>query len=45
MKELQRVLAQHRPGEQALITVTVGPGILTGETVVELAAPPPPGTR
>jgi S1-C subfamily serine protease len=47
MKELQRVLAQHRPGEQALITVTVGPGILTGETIVELAAPPPPqpGTR
>jgi S1-C subfamily serine protease len=41
MKELQRVLAQHRPGEQAVVTVTVGPGILTGETVVELAAPPP----
>ncbi|HMI90012.1 MAG TPA: trypsin-like serine protease, partial [Polyangiales bacterium] len=43
MKELQRVLAQHRPGEQAVVTVTVGPGILTGETVVELAAPPPSG--
>ena len=45
MKELQRVLARHRPGEQAVITVTVGPGILTGETIVELAAPPPASPR
>jgi S1-C subfamily serine protease len=42
MKELQKVLASHRPGDQAVITVTVGPGILTGETVVELGAPPTP---
>ena len=40
MKELEKVLAAHRPGDQAVITVTVGPGILTGETVVELGAPP-----
>jgi putative serine protease PepD len=43
MKELQKVLSKHRPGDQTVITVTVGPGILTGETVVELGAPPPAG--
>ena len=40
MEELKALVARHRPGDQALITVTVGPGIVTGETVVELAAPP-----
>jgi S1-C subfamily serine protease len=40
MQELKALVARHRPGDQALITVTVGPGIVTGETVVELAAPP-----
>jgi S1-C subfamily serine protease len=42
MEELKAVLARHRPGEQAVVTVTVGPGIVTGETVVELQAPPSP---
>jgi putative serine protease PepD len=40
MEHLSALLTRHRPGEQALITVTVGPGIVTGETVVELEAPP-----
>ena len=40
MEELEGVLTRHRPGEQALITVTVGPGIVTGETVVDLEAMP-----
>ena len=40
MDELKALIARHRPGEQALITVTVGPGIVTGETVVELEAAP-----
>jgi putative serine protease PepD len=40
MKELQHRLSRRRPGEQLLVTVTVGPGIVTGETVVRLDAPP-----
>ena len=40
MQELKTLVSRHRPGDQALITVTVGPGIVTGETVVQLAAPP-----
>jgi S1-C subfamily serine protease len=40
MADLKKLLGRHAPGEQALITVTVGPGILTGETVVDLLAPP-----
>jgi putative serine protease PepD len=40
MAELKARLLRHRPGDQALITVTVGPGIVTGETVVELEALP-----
>jgi S1-C subfamily serine protease len=40
MADLKKLLARHAPGEQALVTVTVGPGILTGETVVDLLAPP-----
>jgi S1-C subfamily serine protease len=40
MGELKKLLARHQPGEQALVTVTVGPGIVTGETVVELEAQP-----
>jgi S1-C subfamily serine protease len=43
MKELQKVLSTHRPGDQTVITVTVGPGILTGETVVQLGEPPHAG--
>jgi S1-C subfamily serine protease len=42
MSELKKLLARHQPGEQAIITVTVGPGIVTGETVVELEATPAP---
>ncbi len=42
MAELQKQLDHHLPGEQALITVTVGPGIVTGETIVELDSPPEP---
>ncbi len=40
MADLQKLLARHQPGEQSLITVTVGPGVVTGETIVELEAPP-----
>jgi S1-C subfamily serine protease len=41
MAELQKLIARHRPGEQALITVTVGPGAVTGETIVDLESQPP----
>jgi S1-C subfamily serine protease len=40
MADLQKLLARHQPGEQSLITVTVGPGVVTGETIIELEAPP-----
>jgi S1-C subfamily serine protease len=40
MRELQAVLADHVPGDDAVVTVTVGPGIVTGETVVKLAPRP-----
>jgi S1-C subfamily serine protease len=40
MDELKAILSRHQPGEQALVTVTVGPGIVTGETVIELEAAP-----
>jgi putative serine protease PepD len=42
MEELKAVLARHRPGGRAVVTVTVGPGIVTGETIVDLEAPPAP---
>jgi S1-C subfamily serine protease len=42
MRELQSLLSVHPPGSRARITVTIGPGILTGEALVELAARPPP---
>ena len=42
MADLQKILARHQPGERSLITVTVGPGVVTGETIVELQAPPSP---
>jgi S1-C subfamily serine protease len=41
MAELAKLLARHLPGEQALVTVTVGPGVVTGETIVDLGVPPP----
>jgi len=40
MNELKNLLSRHQPGDEALITVTVGPGVLTGETVVRLEAAP-----
>ena len=40
MRELQSLLSVHRPGETAVLTVTIGPGIVTGEAVVKLVAPP-----
>jgi putative serine protease PepD len=41
MESLHRVLSQHRPGDRAVLTLTVGPqGSLTGQTAVRLAAPP-----
>jgi hypothetical protein len=41
MRELQSLLSGHAPGSPARVTVTIGPGILTGEALVELAARPP----
>ena len=40
MADLQRVLAGRHPGERARLTLTVGPGVVSGETVVHLHAPP-----
>jgi S1-C subfamily serine protease len=40
MDELQRLLGRHRPGDRAVLTVTVGPGVLSGQAVVTLAARP-----
>jgi S1-C subfamily serine protease len=40
MDELKAILTRRRAGEQAVVTVTVGPGIVTGETIVELEAIP-----
>jgi putative serine protease PepD len=40
MQDLKRALLRHRPGERATVSVTVGPGAVTGETLVVLAPPP-----
>jgi len=40
LDELQRALSQHGPGEQAQVTLTIGPGAVRGEAVVRLQAPP-----
>ena len=40
MSELKRLLALRRPGQRATLAVTVGPGALEGETIVELREPP-----
>jgi len=40
MEELTTLLARRQPGERAVLSVTVGPGVLSGETTVKLAAPP-----
>jgi S1-C subfamily serine protease len=42
MKDLEKRLASHRPGEQAIVTVTTGPGIVTAETVIEREPRPVP---
>jgi len=39
LQELHRTLDRHRPG-RAVVTVTVGPGLVQGETVVDLRTPP-----
>jgi len=40
MEELTSLLATRQPGERAVLSVTVGPGVLSGETTVKLTAPP-----
>ena len=40
MNELQRLLGRHHPGDRAVLSVTVGPGVLSGQTVVTLGARP-----
>ncbi len=40
MAELQRLLSGRAPGDRATLTLTVGPGVVSGETVVQLQAPP-----
>lgn len=41
MLELTTLLATRQPGQRAILSVTVGPGVLSGETTVKLTAPPP----
>lgn len=40
MEELSAALRRRRPGDQATIFVTVGPGVVSGEAVLQLVAPP-----
>ena len=40
MSELTRMLRRRRPGQRALVGVTIGPGVVSGETMVQLATPP-----
>jgi serine protease Do len=41
LAELRRRLAPSKPGERVKVRATVGPGVVDGETVVELAERPP----
>lgn len=41
MEELTTLLLTRQPGQRATLSVTVGPGVLSGETTVKLSAPPP----
>ena len=41
MRELASIIGRRRPGQRAVLTVTVGPGILNGQTVVTLSERPP----
>ena len=40
MAELQRALSGHRPGDRVTLLVAIGNGEVSGETVVQLDAPP-----
>lgn len=40
MEELSAALRSRRPGERATVFVTVGPGVVSGEAVIQLVAPP-----
>ncbi len=40
MAHLQRALSRHRPGQRTVLTVTVGPGALSGQAVVTLGHAP-----
>lgn len=40
MRELQRRLASHEPGDQVTLLVTVGPGVVSGEMRVRLGKAP-----
>ena len=40
LADLSRILEGRRPGEQAVVTVTIGPGALAGYATVTLEAPP-----
>jgi S1-C subfamily serine protease len=40
MRQLTSVLRRRRPGQAATLFVTVGPGVVSGEAIVRLAAPP-----
>lgn len=44
MDELKAFLAQRKPGDTAMAKVTVGPGLVSGETPIRLSAAPS-GTR
>jgi putative serine protease PepD len=41
LDDLQQALAARRPGQRAVLTLTVGDGALRGDTTVQLEAPPP----
>jgi S1-C subfamily serine protease len=41
MRELTHVLGSFRPGQRTVLTVTVGPGLVSAQTVVTLTQRPP----
>ncbi len=45
MDDLQAALSARAPGEHATVFVTVGPGRLNGEAMVQLRAPPEPAEQ
>jgi S1-C subfamily serine protease len=45
MRELSTMLERRRPGERAVLTITVGPGVMSGEAVVTLSERPPPSAQ